>query len=406
MPILSGPVSSIRFRVYGELPETASQWEDALASCWFRPPLSPTVKRASGFCVLTRPLGETHDINDWAFNHYMLFGWRIDEKKVDGRRFKAELAERIKVWCAANNRPRCPAAVREELKEMLEMELLQGMKPSLRVIGVLVNVDKGYVLLDSSNTAIVEEITKVFHRELGVRLVEDGHAGESILGAPTPAFPALFASFDPRSGSVLPGAESVALEVAPNRFSGTALSGFFAWLWGHGQTGNDQMVLADGIAVSFAIVDEARFASRAATHDEVVVRLQDPSGSAEARAAVKADRVPTSIRLFLRREDREYTMALSGPSLSISALKLSQMVKSGDTAEVLYDRMFLYEELVWILEALVELYIAEALTPEGRAGMKARWMEWLGEGEAAGGDGAGDGAGGDGKEDEDGWEEA
>jgi hypothetical protein len=376
MPLLTGALSATRFRVYGTIPQTPSQWEDALASFWFRAPASPAVKRVAGFCALTRPLAEP-TVQDWSFNHYVLLGWRIDEKKIDARRFKAELAERMGVWCKMNSRPRCPAAVREELKETLEMEMLQAMRPSLRVIGVLVNLDTGVLLLDSSNTTVVEEITKVFHREIGLRIIEDGYAGESIVEAPTPAFPVLFSSFDPRSGSVALGTESTAVEVAPVRFSGTAVSGFFAWLWGMEQAGEEQLTLEDGIPVRFSLVEEVRFAQGEATHDEVVVRIEAPSGSAEAKEAAKADRVPTGIRLFLRREDREYTMGLSGPLLSPTGIKLPQQVKTGETAEVLYDRMFLYEEVVWILEQFIRLYVEAMLTSAGREDLRRRWADWM-----------------------------
>lgn len=377
MPLLNGSISSTRFRVYGPMPETASAWEDALASSWFRAPASPLTKRASGFCLLTRPLEADHPINEWAFNHYMLFGWRIDEKKIDARRFKAVHKVRMEAWCKENSRPRCPAAVREELKEQLEMEMLEAMQPSLRVLGLVVNVNERYLLLDSSNTAVIEEVTKVFSRQLNLRLVEDGLAGESITGGPTPSFPVLFSSFDARSGTVALGEPSTAVEVAPVRFSGTALSGFFAWLWGLLQSGEDMVGLPDGTQALFSLVDEVRFASTQADHDEVVVRIEDPTGSDEARAAAHANRCPTSVRLFLRREDREYTMSLSGPSLAISGLKVQQAVKGGETAEVLYDRMYLYEEAVWMVQALVDQYVEAALDAEGRQAMQQRWLDWL-----------------------------
>jgi hypothetical protein len=132
---------------------------------------------------------------------------------------------------------------------------------------------------------------------------------------------------------------------------------FFLWLWYQSETGQGRVDLGEtGGSVEFWVDD--RIAFRAVGEDKVsaIMTGENPSLTPEARAALAGGKVLRDVRLALRREDREYTVTLKAPRIEIAAAKLPALVKSGDEAEILYERMFLYEELHFMLGGLFRAF--------------------------------------------------
>ncbi len=137
-------------------------------------------------------------------------------------------------------------------------------------------------------------------------------------------------------------------------------SEFFLWLWYQSETGQGRVELGEGNGAVEYWVDD-RIAFRAVGEDKVsaIMTGDNPSLTPEAHAALAGGKVIRDVRLALRREDREYTVTLKAPRIEIAAAKLPALVKSGDEGEVLYERMFLYEELHFVLGGLFRAF-AEA----------------------------------------------
>ena len=68
------------------------------------------------------------------------------------------------------------------------------------------------------------------------------------------------------------------------------------------------------------------------------------------------------LQIGVRREGREYATILRGPTLDVAAAKLPTECKGGED-EVLYERMFLYEDLFFVLRALYRLFARERASP-------------------------------------------
>lgn len=135
---------------------------------------------------------------------------------------------------------------------------------------------------------------------------------------------------------------------------------FFLWLWYRSEVGLGHVDFAgEGGSADFWVDDRISF--RAVGEDRVsaVLTGENPSTTLEARAALAGGKVLRDIRLALRRSDREYTVTLKGPRVEIAAVKLPAMVKGGDVAESLYERMFLYEELHFVLAGLFRAFAEE-----------------------------------------------
>jgi hypothetical protein len=382
MPLLKGALTTTRCQILGTLP---TDWEDALAGAWFREPLSPTVKRSAGFCIVDEPtLCDGADLNRWLFQGWVLLGWRIDEKKLDGARFKAELQARTKAWCKANSRDRVPAAAKEEMKEQLTFDMLQRTLPSLKVIEIAISLQNGIALLGTAAEAPLEGIRKALYRATGLRFPADGHLGSRDHPKDPKAFEGAMAvadrSWDPRSvtWSMPGGSSQVLADEDPLRFSRAAsAAGFLGWLWGLTEAEDGSVLLEGGERVVLAIQNEVGLAMSDAAHDEVTVRLDQPGASDEARAGLRKGRIPTRLGMWLRREDREYAFTLTGSPFGLKAIKLPTQVKTGSVEEVWLDRAFCYEELVSILEELLLHYVEVCTDPVEGAAAVARWAEGL-----------------------------
>ena len=154
-------------------------------------------------------------------------------------------------------------------------------------------------------------------------------------------------------------------------------SEFYLWLWYTSDTTGGTLSLGEAGEVQFWVDD--RLAFRSAGEDKVsaVLTGESPGSTLEARAAVRGGKVLRDVRLAVRREGREYAVTLRGPAIEVTAAKLPGLLKGGDAAEILYERLFLYEDLHWIVAQLFRRF-AEERTGEGwRAGTVPAIRDWL-----------------------------
>lgn len=161
---------------------------EALAQNAFLDYLTPTQKgQRVGFARADQPLVlpvDFQDLSTWNLSPYAFFALRIDDKKVPAKRLKARVDERVKAWCHANLRERAPAAVKQEIKEQVELELLPRCMPSSKVISIVWHTADGWLLLSTRTTSQVDAVRKLLHRAFGVStLVEapdDGLSADTL----------------------------------------------------------------------------------------------------------------------------------------------------------------------------------------------------------------------------------
>jgi hypothetical protein len=133
---------------------------------------------------------------------------------------------------------------------------------------------------------------------------------------------------------------------------------FYAWLWWSSERNGSAFDLDQPVGLVDVWVDE-RLAFRNAEEAKVsaVMTGENPAASLEARAALAGGKILQEIRLGVRREDREYFVTLKGPAMHVTSLKLPQVVKEGG-AEVVYERIHLYDELCFVLGGLMQAFSA------------------------------------------------
>ncbi len=134
---------------------------------------------------------------------------------------------------------------------------------------------------------------------------------------------------------------------------------FFVWVWYASERDGGTMNLGEEAGICDVWVEE-RISFRPPDEDRAraVLTGENASGSLEARAALASGKVVKDLQLHLRREEREYTVTLRGPHLDLAGAKFPTHASDGD-GELLFERMYLYEELWFIVGALYRVFAQE-----------------------------------------------
>ena len=163
---------------------------------------------------------------------------------------------------------------------------------------------------------------------------------------------------------------------------GHIASDFYLWLWYRSETGGGHLDLGEGVELDFWVQERLSFRVVGEQRVSAVMTGEHPSGSPEARAALAGGKVLRDVRLALRREDREYQVTLKGPTVEVGAAKLPGLVKTGDVSEILYERMFLYEELNYMLRGLFRHFSELRVSDQWERGVLTSLRAWaFGDGE-------------------------
>lgn len=152
---------------------------------------------------------------------------------------------------------------------------------------------------------------------------------------------------------------------------------FYLWLWFRSDMGPGTLEVPDAAPLQYWVDD--RIAFRAVGEDKVsaVLTGDNPGTTLEARAAVRGGKILRDIRLALKREEREYFVTLRGPTVELAAAKLPGLMKAEDDAEALYERMFLYQDLQWMIGALFRRFAEERTAPSWRESTLPEMRAWL-----------------------------
>ena len=103
---------------------------------------------------------------------------------------------------------------------------------------------------------------------------------------------------------------------------------FYVWLWWASEIQSAQFHLDDPVGIIDLWVDE-RLAFRIVGETKVtaVMTGEASSTSLEARAALAGGKILQEIRIFLRRDDREFSVTLKGPEMHSTAVKLPNSLR-------------------------------------------------------------------------------
>lgn len=173
MPLLKGALTAARFRVEGAVPDGFRDvYIEALNNHAFQEPLSPLhMEEVTGWVQVHNLLDtQFDDLNRWLYNNYVVLAFRTDKKSLPTRYFQAHLQKRIEQWCLEHARERAPSAVKKEIRELLQQELLRQCLPTVATLDMVWDIHEGWALVEGSGGAAHDNVRKLFFRTFGLVL--------------------------------------------------------------------------------------------------------------------------------------------------------------------------------------------------------------------------------------------
>jgi DNA recombination-dependent growth factor C len=173
MAILKGPMSVRRYRVKGKPPEGFRlKYSDALDAHAFREPASTTHREEVVGWVESKNMLEQDfaDINRWFWEPYALFTLRMDKKVLPVKWVKALRDQRVREWCENNAQEIAPSAVKRDIKDAVETQLLAKTLPRVQLTEICWNIDEGWLLFHSLSVRVNDVFRKRFHATFGIEL--------------------------------------------------------------------------------------------------------------------------------------------------------------------------------------------------------------------------------------------
>lgn len=133
---------------------------------------------------------------------------------------------------------------------------------------------------------------------------------------------------------------------------------FFVWLWYASERDGGTMNL--GVAGVCDVWVEERLSFRIPDEDKAraVLTGENTAAAPEARAALASGKVVRDMQIHLRREEREYTVTLRGVNLDLAGVKFPGHSSEGEDG-LLFERMYLYEDLWFCIQQLYQRFASE-----------------------------------------------
>lgn len=385
MSLMKGGLSGARFLVVGSMPDEDGLWsrlQEALQAKAFTEPVGiQRSEQRSGWCLPDNLFDTDFGLQHrWKFNQYALLSLRVDRKVLVAKRVKAMLDKRIRAWCEEHSRERAPSSVRTEIKELLEDELYATTQPRTVTIDIVWNLAEGWVFCGSTSEAAKELLRKTFRDTFGLALVP-ARPLDCVSDCPSVLETLEISSpLDLKTGPnqvSLPGSHRGGPDLSAEDRDTLARSGsdapvgdaerpslphiagdFYAWLWWMSEREEGRLDLgADCGTVDVWVSSRVAF-RQAEGRARATVSGDNAGAMSEALAALASGKRISEIAIGLRREGREYDGTLKGPNMELAGVKLPAECRSGGD-EVLYERMFLYEDFHHVLRMLFRRFASE-----------------------------------------------
>lgn len=151
----------------------------------------------------------------------------------------------------------------------------------------------------------------------------------------------------------------------------------YLWLWWASEQQQGRFELDAPVGAVHIWVDD-RLAFRRPDDSKVsaVMTGENPAASLEARAALAGGKVLQDIKIGIRRDDREFSVVLRGPGMYLGGLKVPQVLSEA-AEEAVVDRMFLIEEVQFILDGLLRTFAAVRSSSRWRDEVLPAVRAWL-----------------------------
>ena len=381
-------------------------------------PLAPEdeASEAVGWCVIERPFDLDFQPDRIFYDRFVQLGFRVDKWKIPGVLMRSQVADEEQRMLARAGREKLTRAEKEDIKLRVIGRLRKKILPNSRAFDVLWDLDAGTVLFFTHSARATDEFAALFQTTFGLELQVDSPyyaAGRAQLSS---AMQKVFEKVEPVSFSAgrkakealekasakaelaaasakarsKSGAEDDEEEeeeedeetselierIESTRFLGAEL---LLWIWLRQELFNEPVALGEPGEAEVWIDRKLTLEHVLDKLERVAVRGAQPSGSPEAREAVRNMKLPVAARVVLRLAERDFAFDFNAPRFLIGGGAVPALLKEeGDDAFL--ERTSLIEQLTGLVDALFAAFLRERLAPSWAKAWQPALVAWM-EGE-------------------------
>jgi hypothetical protein len=379
----SGTLTFTRFFTQGALPKDLRRKFLEAAKLRVFQPLKPEDEalEATGWCVMERPFDLELDSAKMFHDSYVLLGFRVDRYRIPGSLLKSQITDEEQRMLSRTKKTKLSRNEKLEVKERVVMRLRKKVIPTSKAIDLSWHLDSGTVLFFGHSKRMLGDFAALFEKTFGLALVEDSPYAAATRAGLSRELERAFKNVEPLSfsggrkrlgkaaGKAQPEAEQEA-ESEPaaegddvlERIESTRFLGpeFLLWLWLRAELLQKPIALAEFGEYDVWLDNQITLQSDIDPNERVTVRGAQPSGSEEAREAVRAQKFPVRARVALRNEERDFACVLVAQRFAVAG-GVIPAVLTKDTDDAFQERMTLVERLSLSLDALYAVFLRERL---------------------------------------------
>ena len=363
MGALKGTITYTKFLVRGDLPDDLHQKFLARIRTRAFKALTPEDNDdvSVGWMPIERPFDEDPSFrtDGTFFGGYLALALRLDRWKFPTSLVKAKMAAAEKAFLEKHQKERLSRADKAELRDAVERRLRREGEPTSKAIELAWNLNDGELRVFGRSKLLVEHLVELFEKTFAVELVAAGPwvlATELKLGKDTEkALAALepcsfHSKKQPQSGAARSEEPSLAELVETRRFFGRE---FLAWLWYRTELLSTELrIEAFGAAEVWLEKQIVLESQNEAGKERSTLTGVAPSGSKEARMAMRAAKLPVRAKLAVRRAEQDWSLGFDADAFAFSSVKIPALL-TGEGDDPFHERMQLLEE---IEAAMLSLY--------------------------------------------------
>ena len=407
MGVSRGALTFTRLFVQGKPPkDLRKRFLEAVRLRKFTP-LAPEdeASEAVGWCVVERPFDLDFETDRMFYDRFVQLGFRVDKWRIPGVLLRSQIADEQQRMLARAGREKLTRAEKEDIKLRVTARLRKKILPTSRAFDMLWDLDAGTVLLFTHAARTTDEFMALFQKTFGLELELDSPyaaAGRSQLSS---AQQKLFDKVEPVSfaagrkakaalekaaqaqraeaqaeeaqdeeGEELSEEEAELIErIETTRFLGSEL---LLWVWLRQELFNEPVALGEHGSAEVWLDRKLTLEHILDRAERVAVRGAQPSGSAEAREAVRNMKLPVASRLVLRLKEQDFSFDFNAPRFLIGGGAIPALLKEeGDDAFL--ERTSLIERLTSLLDALFAAFLRERLSSSWSKAWEPALMAWV-----------------------------
>lgn len=417
MGVTRGALTFTRLFVQGKPPkDLRKRYLEAVRLRKFTP-LAPEdeASEAVGWCVIERPFDLDFQPDRIFYDRFVQLGFRVDKWKIPGVLLRSQIADEEQRMLSRAGREKLTRAEKEDIKLRVIGRLRKKILPTSRAFDVLWDLDAGTVLFFTHSARATEEFAALFETTFGLELEVDSPYAAAGRAQLSSAMQKAFEKVEPvsfvagrKAKSALERAatgQAAAVEaqgrgkvdqpesgdedeerdeeeaalierIESTRFLGAEL---LLWVWLRQELFNEPVALGELGQAEVWLDRKLTLEHVLDKLERVAVRGAQPSGSPEAREAVRNMKLPVGARMVLRIAEQDFAFDFNAPRFLIGGGAVPALLKEeGDDAFL--ERTALIERLTALLDGLFGAFLRERLAPSWAKAWQPALVAWM-EGE-------------------------